>query len=87
MKPGGKLILRDHHCLSEGQETLVALAHDVFNLGTGETWETNEKELRHFYDLPFIQNFLEARGFRFEGQRFYQQGDPTLNALMLFTKT
>ena len=86
MRSGGKMILRDHDCNSEEQKVIVALAHDVFNLGTKETWETNEKEIRNFYSLDFIINFIENLGFRFENRTLFQHGDPTKNALMLFTK-
>ncbi len=86
MRTGGKLVLRDHDCDTEEQKTLVALAHDVFNMGTKEPWENNEKEIRNFYSLAFIQNFVSNLGFRYEGCSLYQPGDPTKNALMLFTK-
>lgn len=86
MRIGGKMILRDHDCNSDEQKVLVALAHDVFNLGTKETWETNEKEIRNFYSLDFIIKFIENLGFKFENRTLFQEGDPTKNALMLFTK-
>ncbi len=83
---GGKLILRDHDCDSEDQKTLVALAHDVFNMGTKATWEYNKNEIRNFYSLDFICSFVEKIGFKFEKRTIFQEGDPTKNALMLFTK-
>lgn len=86
LRVGGKLILRDHDCRTEDQKTLVALAHDVFNLGTNETWEYNSKEIRNFYSLDFICNFIEKVGFKFDKRTLYQDGDPTKNALMLFTR-
>lgn len=86
MRSGGKMILRDHDCNSDEQKVIVALAHDVFNLGTNETWETNEKEIRNFYSLDFIIKFIENLGFKFENRTLFQEGDPTKNALMLFTK-
>lgn len=86
IRKGGKMILRDHDCNTDEQKVLVALAHDVFNLGTKETWETNEKEIRNFYSLDFIINFIENLGFKFENRTLFQEGDPTKNALMLFTK-
>lgn len=86
MRKGGKLILRDHDCNSESQTRIVALAHDVFNMGTDETWEYNAKEVRNFYSLKFIIDFVSKLGFRFEKQTLFQEGDPTKNALMLFTK-
>ncbi|MBL4586023.1 MAG: hypothetical protein JKX84_03050 [Flavobacteriales bacterium] len=86
LRVGGKLILRDHDCHSTDQKTIVALAHDVFNLGTNETWEYNKNEVRNFYSLDFICKFVEEIGFRFDKRTLYQEGDPTKNALMLFTK-
>lgn len=86
MRKGGKLVLRDHDCHNRKQETLVALAHDVFNLGTSESWDYNQREVRNFYTLPFIIDFVSQLGFRYERQSLYQAGDPTRNALMLFTK-
>jgi len=86
LRTGGKLILRDHDCNTEEQMTLVALAHDVFNMGTNESWEYNSKEIRNFYSLAFICEFVEKIGFRFEKRSLFQEGDPTKNALMLFTK-
>ncbi|RKR08285.1 methyltransferase family protein [Flavobacterium sp. 90] len=86
MRVGGKLILRDHNCDTEDQKVLVALAHDVFNLGVNETWEYNAKEVRNFYSLDFICDFVEKIGFKFTKKTLYQKGDPTKNALMVFTK-
>jgi SAM-dependent methyltransferase len=86
LRVGGKLILRDHDCDTEEQKVLVALAHDVFNMGTHESWDYNSKETRNFYSLAFISSFVETIGFRFEKQTIFQEGDPTKNALMMFTK-
>ncbi len=86
MRVGGKLILRDHDCNTEEQVALVALAHDVFNMGTNESWEYNSKEIRNFYSLDFICKFVEDIGFTFDKRTLFQDGDPTKNALMMFTK-
>jgi len=86
MRKGAKLILRDHDCHSEDQMTIVALAHDVFNMGTKETWEYNKAEVRNFYSLDFIIDFVENLGFTFSEKTVFQDGDPTKNALMMFTK-
>lgn len=86
MRLGGKLILRDHDCDSEDQKVIVGLAHDVFNMGTNESWEYNENELRNFYSLGFICDFVEKIGFEFNEKTLFQEGDPTKNALMIFTK-
>jgi SAM-dependent methyltransferase len=86
LRIGGKLILRDHDCDTEEQKTLVALAHDVFNMGTSESWDYNSKEIRNFYSLDFICNFVSEIGFSFDKRTLFQEGDPTKNALMMFTK-
>jgi hypothetical protein len=86
LRIGGKLILRDHDCATEEQKTLVALAHDVFNMGTNESWQYNSKETRNFYSLSFICDFVEQIGFTFDKRTVLQEGDPTKNALMMFTK-
>ena len=86
MRVGGKLVLRDHDCDTEDQTTMVALAHDVFNMGTKETWEYNSEEIRNFYSLEFIIKFVEDIGFKFDKRTLFQEGDPTKNALLLFTK-
>lgn len=86
LRTGGKLVLRDHDCFDENQKTMVALAHDVFNMGTEENWEYNSKETRNFYSLNFICQFVEEIGFKFDKRTLFQEGDPTKNALMLFTK-
>ena len=86
LRTGGKLVLRDHDCNTDGQKTMVALAHDVFNMGTNETWEYNSKEVRNFYSLDFICDFVENIGFKFDKRTLFQEGDPTQNALLLFTK-
>lgn len=86
IRKGGKLILRDHDCDNDSQKAIVSLAHDVFNLGTNQTWDYNSKELRNFYSLDFIISFVCNLGFEFKGKTLFQKGDPTKNALMLFEK-
>lgn len=86
MRVGGKLILRDHDCNTDEQKTLVALAHDVFNMGTNQSWDYNSKEIRNFYSLDFICEFVQKIGFKYNKKTLFQNGDPTKNALMVFTK-
>ncbi len=86
LTPGGVLVVRDHNAHNQKMQSMVALAHDVFNLGTRETWDYNRKELRHFYSLDALDKMLLANGFRSDGTKLYQKGDPTLNALMLYEK-
>lgn len=86
LSPNGKLIVRDHDVHNEKMWRIVGLAHDVFNMGTHETWRFNEAELRHFYSLATLDQMLREAGFRTDGRRLLQDGDPTLNTLMLYTK-
>ena len=86
LKPNGKLILRDHDASNERMRRVVALAHDVFNLGTKETVEYNHKEERYFYSLEFLNKMMHKFGFKSAGEKILQEGDPTLNTLMLYTK-
>ena len=86
LKKGGSLILRDHDVFSPEMNAMVALAHDVFNAGLMEKWDTNHSELRHFRSLDQWILYLEERGLRKTGASLYQKGDPTKNALMEFVK-
>jgi SAM-dependent methyltransferase len=86
LRPGATLILRDHDVSSPALRHLVALAHDVFIVGTDQAWSANEHELRNFYPLDFIVSFLEQHGFAARPGRLLQDGDPTRNTLLAFTK-
>ena len=86
IRPGGKLILRDHDVHNEDMWRMAALAHDTFNAGIDQNWQFNSKELRNFYSLRFITDYLEDLGFEHDGQIYFQRGDPTRNGLMGFTK-
>jgi SAM-dependent methyltransferase len=83
LRPGGALVVRDHN---ERMWRMVALAHDVFNMGTRETWDYNARERRHFYPLETLHEMLTRLGFRTDGRQLLQDGDPTLNTLMLYAK-
>ncbi len=86
IRPGGTLILRDHDAHNEDLRRTAALAHDTFNAGTDETWRFNASELRNFYSLQFIIDYLEDLGFRHRGKVLFQPGDPTRNGLTAFTR-
>jgi len=86
LRPGGFLVVRDHDVTDEPMWRMVALAHDVFNLGTYESWQYNERELRQFYSIEALDERMLRNGFRAVGRKLYQAGDPTHNALMAFQK-
>lgn len=84
LRPGGRLIVRDHDVITPAMNRMVALAHDVFNMGLGTPWPVNQGELRHFTANAELIAYLEARGFKADRRRLLQDGDPTQNALMIF---
>lgn len=86
LRPGGRMVVRDHAVDSPIMNHRVALAHDVFNLGLNAPWTVNREEIRHFTSLDGLRTYLAARGFRPEAGEIYQPGDPTRNALMVFSK-
>lgn len=86
LRPGGTLVVRDHDVDSPRMNRIVALAHDVFNMGLGAPWPANQAKLRHFTSLAQLTAYLEARGFRRDPRALYQDGDPTRNALLAFVR-
>jgi SAM-dependent methyltransferase len=86
ISPGGTMILRDHDVYDEDMWRMAALAHDTFNAGIDESWQFNSNELRNFYSLRYIIQFIEDIGFKHGGQLYFQPGDPTRNGLTAFTK-
>lgn len=86
IRPGGKLLLRDHDAHNEDLWRTAALAHDTFNAGVEESWKFNDNELRNFYSLRFIIDYIEDIGFSHGEKVYFQPGDPTRNGLTVFTK-
>lgn len=82
----GVLVVRDHDVVSPELAHLVGLAHDVFNVGTLESFETNDSERRNFYTLTELVEMLAAEGFVTRSGRLVQAGDPTKNTLLAFSK-
>ena len=86
LRPGGRMIVRDHDVDSPRMNRMVALAHDVFNLGLGTGWMPNQTELRRFTSLAQLDGQLAKAGFRRDPRALFQPGDPTRNALMVYAK-
>lgn len=82
----GVLVVRDHDVVSPELRHLVGLAHDVFNVGTNETFRTNDEERRNFYSLAELEGMLAEAGFVAGPERLLQTGDPTKNTLLRFSK-
>lgn len=86
LRPGGRLVLRDHDVDGETMDAMVALAHDVFNIGVYTSWEDNAKELRHFRSKEEWTEILKKAGFERDDLMLAQSHDPTDNILMSFKK-
>jgi SAM-dependent methyltransferase len=86
LRPGGKLLIRDHDVDSREMDAMVGLAHDVYNAGIGISWKENHAQVRNFRSLADLQAYLEQRGFRRQGTSLRQDGDPTRNTLLVFAK-
>jgi hypothetical protein len=86
LRPGGRLVVRDHDVSNAEMTAMVALAHDVFNAGVGLSWEENHRQIRNFRSLDELERYLAMMGFARSGGLRLQQGDPTRNALMLFRR-
>jgi SAM-dependent methyltransferase len=87
LRPGGRLVLRDHDADSEQMKFMAALAHDVFNAGLDISWEKNLAETRNFASIGEIAEKLDSYGLKPQESRLLQPGDPTANTLMVFVKT
>ena len=86
LRAGGMFVVRDHDVASEDTRALVSLAHTVFNAGLGESWETNQAELRLFEPAATWVQRLDAAGFEDTGHRILQDNDPTDNVLFGFRR-
>jgi len=86
LKPGGRLVVRDHDVSSPEMDAFVGLAHDVFNAGLKLTWRDNSAQIRNFTSVPQLEEILGAAGFEKTKARALQAHDPTQNTLMVFIK-
>ena len=86
LRPGGKLVLRDHDAGSTDMKFMAALAHDVFNAGLKISWDKNLAEIRNFTSMDEIAQKVSSYGVVADHKRLLQDGDPTANTLMVFSK-
>ncbi len=87
IRPGGRLVLRDHDADDNDMKFIAALAHDVFNAGLDISWEKNMAEIRNFTSIDEIAEKVAQYGMEPQKSRLLQEGDPTRNTLMVFVKT
>lgn len=86
LRPGGRLVVRDHVVDSPEMDAFVALAHDVFNAGLNIPWQDNAAQIRNFTSVPQLEEALGAVGFEKTNSRQLQAHDPTINTLVVFMK-
>ncbi|HVW98855.1 MAG TPA: class I SAM-dependent methyltransferase, partial [Candidatus Babeliaceae bacterium] len=87
LRDGGLFILRDHDAKIPEVKAIVSAAHSVYNLiATGESLESELEEYRNFQALDYWINLVESYGFQVGAERLLQEGDPTLNSMLVFTK-
>lgn len=87
LRPGGIFILRDHDAKDEKTLHMVHAAHSVFNLMIPNlTLEEEIREYRNFQPLSYWITLLERHGLSTNSERLVQEGDPSLNTMLAFTK-
>lgn len=86
LRKGGRLLVRDHDADTKKQDTLTALAHDVFNAGILMSWEDNARQVRLFRSLRDWSAYLTAAGFKRSEKLLAQDHDPTQNLLAEYVK-
>jgi hypothetical protein len=86
LRPGGRLVVRDHDVDGPEMNAMVGLAHDVFNAGVKLTWRDNHEQIRNFQSIAWLEQYLAARGLERSGGTGLQAGDPTRNTLLMFVK-
>ena len=87
LRPGGRLVLRDHDASNQDMKFMAALAHDVFNAGLDVSWDKNLAEIRNFTSIDEIADKVSQYGLTAHSDRLLQDGDPTKNTLMVFSKS
>lgn len=86
LRPGGVFVMRDHDVRNPEMHTFVSLVHTVFNLGLKIEWEEEARDTKLFRSAEDWSSYICGRGFSDTGKRILQDGDPSLNTLMAFTK-
>ena len=85
LREGGVFILRDHD-KNNKTEPYMHLAHMTFNLAAGVTAGAEAQELRNFLSIDDWIEILEQHGFSAGEERLLQEGDPSENTMIRFTK-
>lgn len=87
LKPGGTFLLREHDAHNDDIKALAYAAHSLFNIIVpNETIATELSEYRNFQPLSYWITILGKHGLSVNKERLLQDGDPTLNTMLSFTK-
>jgi len=86
LRPGGRLLVREHDVDDPAMDTFVGLAHDVFNAGVFLSWEDNAAQVRGFRSMEGWTRWIESHGFKRSSLALAQRHDPTDNVLMAFER-
>lgn len=87
LKRDGLFIFRDHDAHHDTAKAIIQAAHTIFNIVSAEVPLTEEiMEYRNFQPLNYWASIVKKSGFSEMKIRLRQDGDPTLNTLMIFKK-
>lgn len=91
LKPGGSLIVREYNCDSDQLMTLITTTHSLYNaIAKNIPFEEEQTETRNFKPLQEWIALLKEAGLELELYNdqpgILQEGDPTKNTLLKFTK-
>lgn len=86
LTPGGHLIMREHDCTSPEMHMIAGLAHDVFDVATGVSWEEHSKDVTNFHSMDEWESMFAKHGLIRMHKGLLQVGDPSLNTLVRFQK-
>ncbi|EFC39575.1 predicted protein [Naegleria gruberi] len=84
LRPNGIFILREHDVDNEHMESMVHVAHNIFNALTGLTFEDNEKEFRHFRSMKEWNSICKSFGFYNLENYQLQHGDSTIDLMTAY---
>lgn len=92
LKPGGSLIVREYNCDNAQLMTLITTTHSLYNaIAKNIPFEEEQNEIRNFKPLQEWIEFMKGAGLKLELYNdqpgLLQDGDPTKNTLLKFTKT
>lgn len=87
MRPGGRLILRDHDANNPDLLRIAHVAHITFNAALGIPYDLELNDVRNFQPIEYWVDALEASGFKLLAREgLLQEGDPTRNMLLVFER-